>query len=107
MPNWEREFSLWAPQLRVVYLTGNQEARNIVLKHDLYRPRTASGARGRGSQKADLQERVRFHVCLVSYETCITHSQALSKISYECLIVDEGHRLKTRTSKLVKVGSKL
>lgn len=76
-----------------------------MLKHDLYRPGTVGGSRGRGSHKADLQERVRFHVCLMSYETCIAHSRPLSKINYECLIVDEGHRLKTKTSKLVKAST--
>ncbi len=27
--NWEREFAAWAPQLNVVTLTGNQEARKV------------------------------------------------------------------------------
>ena len=38
LPNWEREFALWAPQLNVVQLYGNQSARDVVIKHELYAP---------------------------------------------------------------------
>lgn len=105
MQNWEREFALWAPQLRVVSLGGNQESRDMLLKYEIFRKK--SGSQLRGVSRQEMQERVRFHVCLTSYEMCVTHSSFLSKVDYECLIVDEGHRLKTKTSKLVKVGQQM
>ena len=38
LPNWDREFAAWAPQLNVVVLHGNQAARDIIKKHELYSP---------------------------------------------------------------------
>lgn len=105
MQNWEREFALWAPQLRVISLGGNQESRDIILKYEFFRKKP--GSQTRGAPRRELQNLIRFHVCLMSYEMCVAHSNALSKVDYECLIVDEGHRLKTKTSRLVKVGRQM
>ena len=38
LPNWEREFAAWAPHLNVVMLYGNQAARDVVWRHEVYAP---------------------------------------------------------------------
>lgn len=38
LPNWDREFAAWAPELNVVVLHGNQVARDCILKHELFSP---------------------------------------------------------------------
>lgn len=38
LPNWEREFATWAPHLNVVVLHGNQSARDLIKKHELFAP---------------------------------------------------------------------
>eukprot|EP00803_Ostreobium_quekettii_P003791 evm.model.scf_714EXC.7 EVM.evm.TU.scf_714EXC.7 scf_714EXC:47239-61229(-) len=101
MRNWEREFQVWAPQLRVVSLYGNQETRNTVIKYELFAPNNKTGEeRAKAKTRAGLQARVKFHVLLTSYELAIAESTHLAKVDYECLIVDEGHRLKSKNSKL-------
>ncbi|GMH36110.1 hypothetical protein BSKO_03978 [Bryopsis sp. KO-2023] len=100
MPNWEREFALWAPQLNVVSLTGSQETRDTILKYGLFSSKKPK--EGNLRWRKNLQQNVKFHVCLVSYELCCLHSSSLSRVDYECLIVDEGHRLKGKNSRLVK-----
>ena len=46
------------------------------------------------------QQRVRFDVLLTSYEMVNMDFQYLRGIEWACLIVDEGHRLKTKDSRL-------
>ena len=36
LPNWQREFARFAPQLNVVVLAGNAEARAVVKEHELF-----------------------------------------------------------------------
>ena len=36
LPNWEREFTAWAPHLNIVVLHGNQAARDCIKTHELY-----------------------------------------------------------------------
>ena len=47
-----------------------------------------------------LQERAKFHVLLTSYEMLLAEAGPLSKLQYGAMIVDEGHRLKNKESKL-------
>ena len=46
------------------------------------------------------QQRVRFDVLLTSYEMVNMDFQHLRGVEWACLIVDEGHRLKTKDSRL-------
>lgn len=104
MKNWERELSIWAPQLRIVSIYGNQETRDTILKYELFAPVEKFGEdKIKAKSRSGLQMRVKFHVLLTSYELAIAESGHLSKIDYECLIVDEGHRLKSKNSKLQRV----
>ncbi|KAG1665916.1 hypothetical protein FOA52_004505 [Chlamydomonas sp. UWO 241] len=93
--NWEREFDQWAPFLNVVVMIGNQKARKVIIDHELYEP-PPPGAR----KNASLQDRVKFHVLLTSYEMVLAEAGPLSKLEYEVMVVDEGHRLKNNKSRL-------
>ena len=44
LPNWEREFALWAPQLNVVVFHGTQAAREVIKQHELYAPAIKASA---------------------------------------------------------------
>ena len=41
LPNWEREFKTWAPQLNVVSFVGNGASRAVIKKHEFYTPAEA------------------------------------------------------------------
>ena len=36
LSNWAREFAAWAPDMNVVTLIGNPEARKVIKDHELY-----------------------------------------------------------------------
>ncbi|GFR51659.1 hypothetical protein Agub_g14095, partial [Astrephomene gubernaculifera] len=141
MRNWEREFAAWAPQLNVVALAGNAEARGIILEYELFVPQqqqqppstkpgskrtsaaAAASAEEEGTaaattattpgrkqpsasssaapQRCSPQERAKFHVLLTSYEMLALEAGPLGRgLKYGVLVVDEGHRLKNKDSKL-------
>lgn len=126
LPNWEREFARWAPHLNVITFQGSQKSRMVIKEHEFFTPGSSitdlqasrlsclsfhtrilvhgvvlgcseiMQAKGNGA----LQARVKFHVLLISYETALAEDGALQKLSYESLVVDEGHRLKNKNSRL-------
>ncbi|KAL4452565.1 hypothetical protein ABPG75_008227 [Micractinium tetrahymenae] len=101
LPNWQREFARFAPQLNVVTLTGNAEARAVVKEYELFAhglgARTINAA---GRRREMLQRAVQFHVLLTSYEMVAAEEADLSKLDFEALVVDEGHRLKNKEARL-------
>ncbi|XP_023635622.1 CHD3-type chromatin-remodeling factor CHR7 isoform X1 [Capsella rubella] len=84
--NWEREFSTWTPQLNVVMYTGNSEARRVIREHEFYFPEN--------------KKVCKLDVLLTSYEMINSDTTYLKPIKWNCMIVDEGHRLKNMSSKL-------
>ncbi|KAK9805875.1 hypothetical protein WJX73_000130 [Symbiochloris irregularis] len=96
LPNWEREFATWAPQLNVVVLHGTQAGREVVWKHEVFAPPSAD----QRSDRQGRQSRVRIHVLLTSYESVLLELTELKRLDWEVMIVDEGHRLKNRESRL-------
>ena len=79
--NWHREFTRWAPQLRVLRFHGTKEERAEMI------------ARG------DLRMR-KHDILLTSYEMAIREKTVINKQHYHFLIVDEAHRLKNENSLL-------
>eukprot|EP00850_Spirogloea_muscicola_P004476 SM000019S05020 [mRNA] locus=s19:556386:566850:+ [translate_table: standard] len=114
--NWEREFAIWAPEMNVVMYAGNGPARAVIRQHEFYFPikfkRAGKGPKREKSKVAMLkktvhplsseskQKRIKFDVLLTSYEMVNQDSSVLRSITWECMIVDEGHRLKSRQSRL-------
>ncbi|KAG1668599.1 hypothetical protein FOA52_001468 [Chlamydomonas sp. UWO 241] len=84
LPNWAAELARWAPRLRVTVYHGNAAERARAFDK-------AAAKRGQGIQ-----------VLLTTYDMCIgkNDSPRLSRLTYEVLIVDEGHRLKNADCKL-------
>ena len=50
------------------------------------------------------QARVKFHALITSYETALSEGKLLKHLEWESLVVDEGHRLKNKNSRLFTVG---
>jgi hypothetical protein len=53
LPNWQRDFARFCPQLNVVVLAGNAEARAVVKEHELFgqglgQPTISAAASGEG-----------------------------------------------------------
>jgi chromodomain-helicase-DNA-binding protein 4 len=84
--NWQREFATWAPHMNVIMMVGPAAARQIIRDNEIF----VSGKRGP----------LKFHVMLTSYEIAISESALLNSLEWDVLCVDEGHRLRTKESRL-------
>ncbi|XP_059642926.1 CHD3-type chromatin-remodeling factor PICKLE [Cornus florida] len=101
--NWEREFATWAPQLNVVMYVGSSQARVVIKDYEFYLPKNSKKIKKKKSGHIvgeSKQDRIKFDVLLTSYEMINMDSASLKPIKWECMIVDEGHRLKNKDSKL-------
>lgn len=80
LPNWAREFKVWFPDCDVVMYDGYKDARR------------------------EMREKVvnegAFNVLLTHYDLAMYDKTWLSKIEWNYIVVDEGHRLKNHQSKL-------
>ncbi|KAG0475427.1 hypothetical protein HPP92_015113 [Vanilla planifolia] len=92
MPNWLAEFSSWAPHLNVVEYHGCAKARSVIRQFEWH----ANNA----DRPTKLTKAYKFNVLLTTYEMILADSCYLRGVSWEVLIVDEGHRLKNSESKL-------
>ena len=79
MPNWNRELKLWCPTMNVIVLNPVKEERDEALKKI-------------GKHK--------FEVLITSYEGVNICINKLKKIKWECLIIDEAHRIKNENALL-------
>ncbi|KAL9329027.1 hypothetical protein ACSQ67_004030 [Phaseolus vulgaris] len=92
MPNWLAEFALWAPDVNVVEYHGCAKARAMIRQYE-WHANDPSGL----SKKT---EAYKFNVLLTTYEMVLADYSHLRGVSWEVLVVDEGHRLKNSGSKL-------
>ncbi|KAJ8421601.1 hypothetical protein Cgig2_025730 [Carnegiea gigantea] len=103
--NWEREFATWAPQMNVVMYVGSAQARSVIREYEFYYPKKSKSMKLKKKKSGQItsdskQERIKFDVLLTSYEMINLDSISLKPIKWECMVVDEGHRLKNKDSKL-------
>lgn len=92
MPNWMAEFASWAPHLNVVEYHGSARARSTIRQYEWYE--------GDATQIGKSKKSHKFNVLLTTYEMVLVDATYLRSVSWEVLIVDEGHRLKNSSSKL-------
>jgi len=81
MPNWSRELKLWCPSMNVLVLNPVKEEREEALKKIM---------------------KHKFEVLITSYEGVNICINKLKKIKWECLIIDEAHRIKNENALLSK-----
>ncbi|BDA44270.1 probable ATP-dependent DNA helicase CHR12 [Coccomyxa sp. Obi] len=85
LSNWMNEFAKWAPSMGVVLYDGGMEERKAIRMQHLDVPAPA------------------FNVLVTHYDLIIRDKNALKKVQWEMLVVDEGHRLKNAESKLAEI----
>ncbi|CAK8569972.1 unnamed protein product [Lathyrus sativus] len=95
--NWEREFATWAPQMNVIMYCGSSQARGIIREYEFYFSKNEKNKRVKSKK---IVTTIKFDVLLTSYEMINLDTTWLKPIKWECMIVDEGHRLKNKESKL-------
>ena len=83
--NWVREFTKWAPELRVVPFYGEQASRDVIKEYELQHPTIAPDTTG-----------AKYHVLIATYES-VTSPKDFNAVfkknpRWEVLVVDEGQR---------------
>ena len=58
------------------------------------------------ASKATSGATLKFHVLISSYEIVLADDKLLGRVDWEALIIDEGHRLKSKSSKLFQTLQK-
>lgn len=87
--NWVREFERWSPNLRVVPFYGENKAREVIKRYELFhdKPKAQSTS-------------AKFHVLIATYESVIGTRDFTpvfkNQPRWEVLIIDEGQRCKHR-----------
>ncbi|KAF5977617.1 SNF2-like proliferation-associated protein-like protein [Fusarium bulbicola] len=88
LSNWEDEFTKWTPSIPVIMYHGNKDDREKIFRTKMLKHLKA----GRPTAK--------FPVVCTSYEMVLRDQHNLSKINWEFIIIDEGHRMKNADAKL-------
>ena len=88
--NWEREITNWTDMNVVVY-HGRDFARNLIYETEFYY---------RDETGAPIPKTYKFDIILTTYEMAMAGSAHLRPVDWKCVIVDEAHRLKNKSSKV-------
>ncbi|KAF4123035.1 ATP-dependent DNA helicase [Geosmithia morbida] len=88
LSNWMDEFHKWVPSIPVVMFHGTKEEREQIFSTKMQR----NLKNGRPTEQ--------FPVVCTSYEMVLREQASLSKINWEFIIIDEGHRMKNAEAKL-------
>ena len=87
--NWMNEFKRWCPSLRPLKFHGSKEHRAELVNGPI--------------RDMQLEETRQYDVIITTYEVAIIERNALSKIAWEYLVIDEAHRIKNENSTLAGV----
>src|ERR1700733_15132486 len=90
LSNWIAEFRKWIPSIPVILYHGDPTTRKQIMNNQI----TRHIQNGRPT--------VKFPVVCTSYEIILRDRAQLSKINWEFIIIDEGHRMKNFDSKLFR-----
>ncbi|MCJ1407097.1 hypothetical protein MMC19_001167 [Ptychographa xylographoides] len=83
LDNWQREFTMWTPEVNVLVLQGAKDERHQLINDRL------------------IDEK--FDVCITSYEMILREKAHLKKFAWEYIIIDEAHRIKNEESSLAQI----
>ena len=83
LDNWNREFTMWTPEVNVLVLQGAKDERHQLINDRL------------------IDEK--FDVCITSYEMILREKSHLKKFAWEYIIIDEAHRIKNEESSLAQI----
>ncbi|KAJ3015430.1 choline dehydrogenase 7 [Thoreauomyces humboldtii] len=91
--NWEREIKTWT-EMNVVVYHGRDTARNLIVETEFYY---------RDSQGNPTTGIYKFDIILTTYEMAMSGAAQLRPIPWRCVVLDEAHRLKNKTSKVSEI----
>ena len=84
LSNWMNEIARWCPALRAVRFHGSKDDRQHFIENIL--------------KPTKRNEERDWDVCVTTYEISNLEKNAIQKMAWRCLIIDEAHRLKNEAS---------
>mmetsp|Transcript_9123 Transcript_9123/g.8154 ORF Transcript_9123/g.8154 Transcript_9123/m.8154 type:complete len:1404 (-) Transcript_9123:63-4274(-) len=84
LSNWINEFARWTPSIKTLRFHGSKEDRDEIVSNFM-QPSKPHDQRG-------------WDVCVTTYEIINLEKNAISKLAWRYLIIDEAHRLKNEAS---------
>ncbi|KAJ3044119.1 choline dehydrogenase 7 [Rhizophlyctis rosea] len=91
--NWEREIKTWTDMNVVVY-HGRDVARNLIIDTEFFYR----------DQKGNIKPGIyKFDIVLTTYEMAMAGAAQLRPIKWKCVVLDEAHRLKNKSSKVSEI----
>eukprot|EP00347_Sterkiella_histriomuscorum_P014308 403361369 len=101
--NWNREFSLWCPEAKVLMYNSEQKARQIAKNYEFFYEM-------QDKPNLPYMKKIRipkFNVILTTYHFIQSDYKNFVSIDWRAIIIDEGQRLKSNESKLFRLASTL
>eukprot|EP00002_Diphylleia_rotans_P013024 TRINITY_DN2536_c0_g2_i1.p1 TRINITY_DN2536_c0_g2~~TRINITY_DN2536_c0_g2_i1.p1 ORF type:complete len:2293 (-),score=494.09 TRINITY_DN2536_c0_g2_i1:306-7184(-) len=95
--HWQREFERWT-LINCICYYGNPISRKIIQDMELYY---------RDERGSIIPNIYKFNVLVTTFEIVLTDLSLFRKISWRYAVIDEGHRLKNRESKLLEAINSL
>ncbi|VDO03625.1 unnamed protein product [Rodentolepis nana] len=89
--SWQREIELWAPFFNLIVYVGNCYSREVIRDYEW------SQSGGFANRR---QHRLKFNICMTTYEILLKDKAFLGQVPWAALVVDEAHRLKNDASQL-------
>ncbi|EJS41615.1 isw2p [Saccharomyces arboricola H-6] len=83
LDNWRREFLKWTPNVNVLVLHGDKDTRADIVRNIILQ--------------------ARFDVLITSYEMVIREKNALKRLAWQYIVIDEAHRIKNEQSALSQI----
>ncbi|CAI4828939.1 ASN_collapsed_G0052650.mRNA.1.CDS.1 [Saccharomyces cerevisiae] len=83
LDNWRREFLKWTPNVNVLVLHGDKDTRADIVRNIILE--------------------ARFDVLITSYEMVIREKNALKRLAWQYIVIDEAHRIKNEQSALSQI----
>lgn len=92
IPHWRREFESWTDMNAIVY-HGNTDARNIIRNYEWHYLDK--------DEKPKHKSMFKFNVIVTTYEMILTDTDVFKNIFWKYIVIDEAHRLKNKTSRVL------
>lgn len=94
LANWKREVEGWTDMNCVVYhdVAKGKDARAFIRQHEFFYPGTRIP---------------KFHILVTSYEVVIADVNELAQLNWQYIVIDEGHRIKNKSAKLLDALSNI
>ena len=106
--NWRNEIEKWMPDVKVIVYHGSKAVRKELLDEMMtlythfHKPEEEEEDELTSEEKKLIRDHKYFPIIVTSYEIALMDRSKFQKLDWKYLVVDEGHRLKNPSCKLMR-----